>query len=63
MQTLGYSPKITYHLCDSKAKQQSPQEKNETAFILVLQCLYEQTTEPCKVQLCRGMQDAHMFKR
>ena len=23
---------------------------------------YEQTTQPCKVQLCKGMQDAHMFK-
>ena len=25
-------------------------------------CPYEQTTQPCKVELCRGMQDAHMFK-
>ena len=58
----GYSPRIAYLLFDSTAKQQSPQDNNETAFKLVLQCLYEQTTQPCKVQLCRGMHDAHMFK-
>ena len=29
---------------------------------LVLHCPYEQTTQPCKAQLCRDMQDAHMFK-
>ena len=51
-----------YHLFDSVAKQQSPQDNNQTAFKLVFQCLYEQTTQPCQVQLCRGMQDAHMFK-
>ena len=52
------SPKITYHPSDSStAEQQSPQDKNETAFKLVLQCTYEQTTQPYKVQLCSGMQD------
>ena len=58
----GYSPKNTCHLTSSTAKQQSPQENNETAFNLVLHCPYGQTTQPCKVQLWRGMQDAHMFK-
>ena len=58
----GSSPKITYHLSDSTAKQQNPHNNNETAFKLVLQCPHEQNTEPCKVQLCRGMQDAHIFK-
>ena len=48
---LGNSPKITCHLCSSTAKQQSPQGT------------YEQTTQSCKVQLCSGMQEAHMFKR
>ena len=56
-QRLGYSPKNTYHLSSSTAKQQSPHENNETAFNL-----NEQATQPCKVQLCKGMQDAHMFK-
>ena len=31
---LGYSPKNTYHLSSSTAKQQSPHENNETAFNL-----------------------------
>ena len=61
-QRLGYSPKNTCHLSGITAKQQSPHENNEIAFNLVLHCHYEQTTQPCKVQLCRGMQDAHMFK-
>ena len=34
MQRLGYSPKNTCHLSGSTAKQQSPHEKNETAFNL-----------------------------
>ena len=37
-------------------------ENNEIAFNLVLHCPDEQPTQTCKVQLCRGMQDAHMFK-
>ena len=48
---LGNSLKITCHLSASMAKQQSPQDNNETAFKLVLQCTYEQTTHSCKVQL------------
>ena len=44
MRMPGYSPKITCHLSDSTAKQQSPQDNNETAFKLVPQCPYEQTT-------------------
>ena len=59
----GYSPKNTCHLTGSTAKQQSPHENNETAFNLVLHCPYEQTTQPCKVQLWRGMQDAHIVGR
>ena len=62
MQRPGYSPKNTCHLSGSMAKQQSPHENNETAFNLVLHCPYEQPTHTCKVQRCRGMQDAHMFK-
>ena len=58
----GNSPRITYHLLDSTAKQQSPQDDNKSAFKLVLQCTYEQTTQFCKVHICSGMQDAHMFK-
>ena len=58
----GYSPENTCHLTGSIAKQQSPHENNRTAFNLVLHYPYEQTTQPCKGQLCRGMQDAHMFK-
>ena len=61
-QRLGYSPKNTTHLSSSTAKQQSPHENNETAFNLVINCRYEQANQPCKVQLCKGMQDAHMFK-
>ena len=59
----GNSPKITWHLSASKAKQQSPQDNNKTAFKLELQCTYGQTTQCCNVQLCSGMQDTHMFKR
>ena len=33
-QRLGYSPKNTCHLSSSTAKQQSPHENNETAFLL-----------------------------
>ena len=58
----GNSPKITYHLSNSTAKQRSPQDNNKTAFKLVLQCTYEQTLQSCKVPLGSGMQDAHMFK-
>ena len=47
----GYSPKNTCHLFGSTTKQQSPHENSETALNLVLQCPYEQTTQPCKVQL------------
>ena len=61
-QRLGYSPKNTCHLSSSTAKQQSPHENNETAFNLVINFRYKQATQPCKVQLCKGMQDAHMFK-
>ena len=61
-QRLGYSPKNTSRLSSSTAKQQSPHHKNETAFNLVINCRYEQANQPCKVQLCKGMQDAHMFK-
>ena len=59
---LGYSPKNTSHLSSSTAKHQSPHENNETALNLVINCRYEQANQPCKVQLCKGMQDAHMFK-
>ena len=59
---LGYSPKNTCHLFTSKAKQQSPHQNNKTAFSLVIKCPYEQANQPYKVQLCKGMQDAHMFK-
>ena len=58
---LGYSPKNTCHLSSSTAKQQSPHENNETAFNLVINRRYEQATQPCKAQLCKGMQDAHMY--
>ena len=58
----GYSPKNTCHLSGSTAKQQRPHENNEMAFDLVLHCPHEQPTQTCKVQLSRGMQDAHMFK-
>ena len=61
-QRLGYSPKNTYHLFTSTAKQQSPHQNNKTAFSLVIKCRYEQANQPYKVQLCKGMQDAHMFK-
>ena len=61
-QRLGYSPKNTSHLSSSTAKQQSPNENNETAFNLVINCRYEHANQPCKVQVCKGMQDAHMFK-
>ena len=60
-QRLGYSPKNTCHLSNSTVKQQSPHENNETAFNLVINCRYEQATQLCKVQLCKGMQDAHMY--
>ena len=58
----GYSSKNTCHLSGSTAKQQSPNENNETAFNLVLHCPYAQPTQTCIVRLCRGMQDAHMFR-
>ena len=61
-QRLGYSPKNTCHLFTSTAKQQSPHQNNKTAFSLVIKCRYEQANQPYKVQLCKGMQDAHMFK-
>ena len=61
-QRLGYSPKNTCHLFSSTAKQQSPHENNKTAFTLVIKCRYKQANQPYKVQLCKGMQDAHMFK-
>ena len=61
-QRLRYSPKDTCHPSSSTAKQQSPHENNEAAFNLVMNCRYERATQPCKVQLCKGMQDAHMFK-
>ena len=41
----GYSPKNTCHLTGCTSKQQSPHENNETAFNLVVQCPYEQTTQ------------------
>ena len=44
---LGYSPKNTCHLSSSTAKQQSPHENNKTAFNLVINCRYEQATQPC----------------
>ena len=62
-QRLGYSPKNTRHLTSSTAKQQGPHENNESAFNLVINCRYEQATQPCKVQLCKGMQDAHPNSR
>ena len=61
-QRLGYSPKNTCHLFTSTANQQSPHQNNKTAFGLVIKCRYEQANQPYKVQLCKGMQDAHMFK-
>ena len=61
-QRLGYSPKNTCHLFTSTAKQQSPHQNNKTAFSLVIKCRYEQANQPYKKQLCKGMQDAHMFK-
>ena len=61
-QRLGYSPKNTCHLFTSTAKQQSPHQNHKTAFSLVIKCRYEQANQPYKVQLCKGMQDAHMFK-
>ena len=61
-QRLGYSPKNTCHLFTSTAKQQSPHQNNKTAFSLVIKCRYEQANQPYKVQLCKGMQDAHIFK-
>ena len=56
------APKITCLLSASTAKQQNPQDSNETAFQLVLQCTYKQTTESSEVSLCIAIQDAHVFK-
>ena len=58
---LGNLPKITCHLSASTAKQQSPQDDIKSAFKLVLQCTYEQTTQSCKVQLLSKVeQNTHM---